>query len=533
MEAVDAHARLRAIPGVERIGFGLKEAAGDVVQEFVLRVYVRAKKPLDQLSPAEVIPPVIDGIRTDVVVLNDERPVCRSGLRPGDQITRDVPWDAGVLSAGSLGCVVQKGGTRYILTNHHVIFSTGFSPTMTDVYQPKPIRCVPGCNCNSAIATVVGDTPPWAIKDFYTTPDGRISYIDCGLLHVVSGVKAWNEIENIGAIAPDIRDVATTAAPPNLVVRKRGATTLGTQGIVIEYAHQQTLSGMPVTVWEMKIRPNAGFAYDETFVIDTTEPTPLNQIPGLFNGTPIQATIVDAAARKVRFQGLTFAWHGDSGSVVVDDNRKVVALVTKVETRPLVVLGLPVAFGVPTGIGLASHIFPIVHALQLNPSSAVVVSASPTGGMPGAIRPGQPLSVDDPDQDLADSWAAFEDALADTDRGRRLLALVREHHREVRALIDHHRPVTVTWHRNKGPGFVAALIDAARTKSSTVPTLVAGHSLETLLERMADVLARFGTPELRAAIAETRDAVLDSVRGRDSFVAVVAALAGDATAATA
>src|SRR5690242_1636956 len=104
LDATAARRKLWAIPGVEAIGFGLKEKAGEVVPEYVFRVYVRFKKPLSELRPEEVIPPEVDGIKTDVVILLETRPACRTVLRPGQKITRDIP--NAFESSGTLGCMV-------------------------------------------------------------------------------------------------------------------------------------------------------------------------------------------------------------------------------------------------------------------------------------------------------------------------------------------------------------------------------------------------------------------------------------------
>ncbi len=119
LEATDARTRLRTIPGVERIGLGLKETAGEARAEYVFRVYVQQKKPLSELRPEEIIPAEIDGIKTDVVVLQDVGRLCKTNLEPGMQITREIPNY--IEGSGTLGCIVRKGSKAYVLTNEHVI----------------------------------------------------------------------------------------------------------------------------------------------------------------------------------------------------------------------------------------------------------------------------------------------------------------------------------------------------------------------------------------------------------------------------
>src|SRR5687768_11407402 len=90
LDAEATREKLRAIPGVKRIGFGLKEKEGQLLPEYVFRVYVRQKKSLNALNPEDVIPEEIGGIKTDVLVLQDVERHCQTVLTPGKQITREV-----------------------------------------------------------------------------------------------------------------------------------------------------------------------------------------------------------------------------------------------------------------------------------------------------------------------------------------------------------------------------------------------------------------------------------------------------------
>jgi len=48
------------------IGIGNKVKGGKRLEELCIKVYVRTKKPKDQLSPDQVIPEEIEGFKTDV-----------------------------------------------------------------------------------------------------------------------------------------------------------------------------------------------------------------------------------------------------------------------------------------------------------------------------------------------------------------------------------------------------------------------------------------------------------------------------------
>lgn len=512
-----ARERLRAIPGVERIGFGLKEKGGEVLPEYVFRVYVRLKKPLSELSPEEVIPKEIDGIKTDVIVLHGTEPLCRTELIPGKQITRYVPnWFEG---GGTLGCVVRKDSNTYILTNQHVIVPP--SPSQSDeVYQPKRSTCA-DIQCNSPVARVVGEELPWAIKDVVER-DGKKYRLDCGLLAINSGVYRANTIDGIGTLQAEIRDLAlepsTPGSPSGTLVpaatirlHKRGATTDVTHGTVVEFCREELSNGEHIIVWQLIIQPLAStteYHYKKTYTIRADEPIPIADIPGLYAGTRVTATRLepgDASDRRIRFEGTVFSLKGDSGSIVVDDAQKASALLFAGLGQDLLVEGETQAVFVPSGGTVACYIRPVFLALGLNPSNAIVVGSSTTSG-PVMVMPGDALiAATETGGALSEEMARFESKLQRSSAGRHLLELFREHHRELFDLVNRRRHVTVAWQRGKGPAFVAAFMNAVRSGDGEFPKQVAGRSLEDLLKQMFAAMQHEGSARLRQAVEEERE----------------------------
>jgi len=55
------------------VGHGFKETDGKLTDKPSIIVYVKEKLDEEKISPEELIPKEIDGIRTDVVVLSDHR----------------------------------------------------------------------------------------------------------------------------------------------------------------------------------------------------------------------------------------------------------------------------------------------------------------------------------------------------------------------------------------------------------------------------------------------------------------------------
>ena len=65
------------IPGVHGVGVGHKSTGGEYTDELSIKVYVTRKKPLSETPPAELIPPEIDGVKTDVVESNPPKPLAQ------------------------------------------------------------------------------------------------------------------------------------------------------------------------------------------------------------------------------------------------------------------------------------------------------------------------------------------------------------------------------------------------------------------------------------------------------------------------
>jgi hypothetical protein len=95
--------------------------------------------------------------------------------------------------------------------------------------------------------------------------------------------------------------------------------------------------------------------------------------------------------------------------------------------------------------------------------------------------------------------------LRSTRKGRALHDLYARFSREAGYLIRNHKLVKVAWHRHKGPAFLAHVLNHLRGHSERVPREVDGVTAHTLLVKMAEVLMRHGSHELRRAIEEHYD----------------------------
>src|SRR5829696_2888582 len=116
-------------PGVFGVDIGRKVVGGRTTDELAIRVYVKEKK---DVSPAERIPPTIQGMKTDVIQGEASLDVADTakynplvgGISIGTCAGRGV---------GTLGAIVidNQTGNRMLLSNWHVL-----NPQGAQVAQP-------------------------------------------------------------------------------------------------------------------------------------------------------------------------------------------------------------------------------------------------------------------------------------------------------------------------------------------------------------------------------------------------------------
>jgi hypothetical protein len=119
-----AEGRLLAIPGVHGVGLGAKYVGGQRTREPAIMVFLEKKKPAAQLLPHEVIPPEIDGVKTDIMESAPPRLLFDDAkYRPLDGGIQ-IQGGGSVGGRGTLGCIARIGGPvpRIVgITNQHVV----------------------------------------------------------------------------------------------------------------------------------------------------------------------------------------------------------------------------------------------------------------------------------------------------------------------------------------------------------------------------------------------------------------------------
>lgn len=118
-------------------GIGYKTTNNRKTNEIVIICSVETKQPLARLRAQDRIPPTVSGIATDVVPTG---PITIFQ----DRTSRFRPAPGGVsighyqITAGTLGCLVQKNRELYVLSNNHVMANSNEAAIGDPVLQPGP-----------------------------------------------------------------------------------------------------------------------------------------------------------------------------------------------------------------------------------------------------------------------------------------------------------------------------------------------------------------------------------------------------------
>ena len=534
-------------PGVLKVGLGASVAGTPL-----LRVYM-AKEP-----EAAAIPAHFDSFATEIAQAVPTIP-CSSTptFYPGDPISRDISDRASKI--GTLGAIVlrtdKENGNkqeRYLLTNEHVLAADFLKNDQASIY--KGTRG----SCNKPGAQVrVDPTGKFMFKGNRLLKDSTYFALDIAIAPLLAGVMSsnrkseissfdgqirdlWEEYKNLPALqsmpafqrgqqasidAAEQAQTAINSAIRNIVpentlnVKKIGARTDDTEGqiigICVRDIDSHTNDGLYLL--QLIIKPTTKVhKYDETYTfIPETAQKVLDHTNSNLVGFPLTVTAEvvgtdDKGNKKIKIKGDVFSLKGDSGSLIIDAQGKAVGLLNAgalLDARPV---GAKDDVDIPNGLTFAQFIVPAFAQMENykdddNPVEKPV--ATLTFVPPGDPASAQPLAIEafapprDENQELADR---LEDLVGTGPDGQRLVRIARAHLAEMRNLIHHRRRVTVSWHRNKGPGYVAAIERSLRNRTP-VPREIDGISLASALRAMRFVLMQEGSDGLRAALAAHAD----------------------------
>jgi hypothetical protein len=116
-------------------GVGYKETEGVMTDEPCVVVSVEKKVPLAQLAEADIVPKAVDDVKTDVL----ETGLITAWQAPTGK-WRPAPGGVSIghinITAGTLGCLVLKGGELFILSNNHVLAEINLGKKGDPIIQP-------------------------------------------------------------------------------------------------------------------------------------------------------------------------------------------------------------------------------------------------------------------------------------------------------------------------------------------------------------------------------------------------------------
>jgi hypothetical protein len=288
---------LLARPNVVGCGIGYKVTGGQQTDVLSLVISVTHKVHASALGPEDLVPPDVDGIRTDVV----ETGRLRAFQGPKDRWRPVVPPGVSVghyrISAGTFGCLVRRGEEVFVLSNNHVLANMNQASEGDAILQPGPAdggtaddriaeladfvpldfgTSEPVCPVAGLLATALSGLAALLgsshrLRAIRQTPG--VNRVDAALARPLSPDLVSNEILYIGAPS------GVAAAGLGTPVQKTGRTTGRTTGVITQI--------------------------DATVRIDYYGPT------AVFDGQLVASAMSEP---------------GDSGSAVLDEGRQVVGL---------------------------------------------------------------------------------------------------------------------------------------------------------------------------------------------------------------
>jgi hypothetical protein len=345
------------------------------------------------------------------------------------------------LNYGTLGCLAKDNllpdnspDKIVLLSNYHVLAAI---PDNEDVHHPSYSKCksqkIGERLTNRSVDHGTGATQQGIAdaaiaklksKRGRSTPQGDPVIVDIG------PVK--------GSVAIALSDIEVNDRKRGYRVRKRGVTTLLTEGIVT------SITG--------------------TFNVDETK---------IYLKDQIIITPMAGAGRG------TFAAKGDSGAAVVNDKNEVVGLLAGVD---------------PIGFGFASPIKEIESNLKV---TVWKDDPSPSSAPTQPQQPQQPVTVT---AAFPEVLAEVTSEVLSTNTGARYVALAQQHFNEIDTLIHQNRRVAATWRRNEGPAFLLELQRFIEIRNAPLPAIIKGKPLVECLEKIVAAFKKFGSPRLVADI---------------------------------
>ncbi len=238
--------RLLRKPNVIGVGVGKKIVKGEVTEEPAILVFVERKLPEARLRKRDVVPKVIEDVKTDVVETGRLKALGTVTLqRARTDRWRPAPGGVSVghvrITAGTLGGIVTRGGERFILSNNHVLADSNDARAGDPILQPGPADGGTGDDAIArleAFATIRFDQDPgrgfmWLLRRLAERLGVRTAAARPGNFADAAIARPLREDLVADSILGLERTAGMAAVEAGAVVRKSGRTTGVTEDRVL------------------------------------------------------------------------------------------------------------------------------------------------------------------------------------------------------------------------------------------------------------------------------------------------------------
>ncbi len=237
-------------PNLVATGIGYKKVQGKKTGDLCIICSVETKVAATSLSKKELIPDFIEGLPTDVnpvgYIYPLQAPTGRFRPSPGGVSIGHLQT-----TAGTLGCLVKKGESIYILSNNHVLANSNQSVKGDAILQPGPIDggnvlkdqiaelsdFIPikfenengSCKIANAIINIFNFLARLSRSDvrlFSKSISQNTNLVDCAIAKPLNEGDVMNEILQIGTVKESSEGVL------DMNLKKSGRTTGLTGGTI-------------------------------------------------------------------------------------------------------------------------------------------------------------------------------------------------------------------------------------------------------------------------------------------------------------
>ena len=529
---------LMKIKGVRSVSVGLKIKGSELIWERCFNLYVNRKIDTNELEKEQRIPEIIEGIITDVHEIEQvslASPVAKGGVKISNGIDLlDTNTGRFLTTFGTLGAVGKDKGRScnvVALTNWHVLYVGHNRVSVkkgTRIFQPNASTSTD----NSGHAVPDPHTKDYDVGEVI---DGIYNgTVDCAVFEVnrsccnCCGVDYYNIIEGLEKISPLAFNGVTGTATAHAgdAVYFVGGVSGPSKGYVVDEAASLDTEYLSVMISDERIAPKSpprppGAIQTQHFAGQLKIRTDGNH--------PVNDNIPVGGISYSRFLE-----HGDSGSLLLNGENKAVGLMFATDHNPdpnnPPTGSIPNFPGVPplpagspniTLYGYANHYADVISALK---NAGVDFEINYKQPSTGGSRGREIQTFAEPNSKIFQEW---KEKIESHPKSKAISEAVTSHRDEVMMLINHCRPVTVKWHRSKGPAYAAVIMSNIREEKFEFPTILNEITATDLLSNMYKVLMEEGSNDLKQDLEKYGDKIVNAVKGNNTFEAVLSAIKGE------